>query len=220
MFGYRSQLNIDFLSTLKGALTLVRNPEKTDSVYDIEDGLRHTKATQAAIAFVQKDPAVARLIAERYLPPPLNLEALAQLPADSLGYIYARYIRDAGFDPNFYRPIDVVDDVSYVLLRMRQTHDVWHIVAGFDTNVAGELGLKAFELAQTRRTMAAVLVCGGLLKTLFNTPDQLDAVLDRLASGYRMGINAQPLLAQKWEEQWERPLTEWRELLDIPQKSA
>lgn len=220
MFGYRSQLNIDFLSTLKGALTLVRNPEKTESVYDIEDGLRHTKATQVAIAFVQKDPAVARLIADRYLPPPLNLEALAQLPADSLGYIYARYIRDAGFDPNFYRPIDVVDDVSYVLLRMRQTHDVWHIVAGFDTNVAGELGLKAFELAQTRRTMAAVLVCGGLLKTLFNTPDQLDAVLDRLASGYRMGINAQPLLAQKWEEHWERPLIEWRELLDIPQKSA
>jgi ubiquinone biosynthesis protein COQ4 len=219
-YGLRSQLNIDFLSTLKGALTLLRNPEKTESVYDIEDGLRNTKATQAAIEFVQKDPAVASLIAERYQPPPLDLDFLAQLPPDSLGYTYARYIRDAGFDPNFYRPIEVVDDASYVLLRMRQTHDIWHIVAGFKTDVAGELGLKSFELAQTRRTMAAVLVCGGLLKTLFNTPDQLDEVLDRLASGYRTGMNAQPLLAQKWEENWERSLTEWRELLNIPQRDS
>lgn len=83
MFGSRSQLNIDFLSTLKGALMLLRNPEKTESVYDIEDGLRHTKATQAAIAFVQKDPEVASLITERYLPLSLNLEALAQLPRAS-----------------------------------------------------------------------------------------------------------------------------------------
>jgi ubiquinone biosynthesis protein Coq4 len=215
MFGSRSQLNIDFLSTLKGVLTLLRNPEKTESVYDIEDGLRHTSATQAAIEFVKKDPDVASLIAERYMPPPLDLDALIQLPPDSLGAIYARYIRDAGFDPEFYRPITVVDDVSYVLLRTRQTHDLWHIVVGFQTDVAGELGLKAFELAQTRRTMAAVLACGGLLKTLFTTPDQLDNVLDRLTSGYRLGVNAKPLLAQKWEEHWERSLTDWRDLLNI-----
>jgi ubiquinone biosynthesis protein Coq4 len=36
------------------------------------------------------------------------------------------------------------DDTSYLLLRLRQTHDLWHVVTGFSTNVPGELGLKAF----------------------------------------------------------------------------
>jgi ubiquinone biosynthesis protein Coq4 len=140
---------------------------------------------------------------------------LLQLSPDSLGYVYATYIKDSGFDPNFYRLVKVEDDVSYFLLRMRQTHDIWHIVAGFSTDVFGELGLKAFELAQTHRTMSAVLIAGGLLSTLFKHPEQLDKLLEQIAIGYRLGAKAKPFFAKKWEENWERPLMEWRQELDI-----
>lgn len=215
LLGKSRQLNIDFLTTLKGAVVLLRDPSQTESVYDVEDGLRYSKATQQAIDFVKSKPGVEKLIAERYTPPKVDIEDLLNLPEDSLGYTYASYIKESNFDPNFYRQIKVEDDVSYVLLRMRQTHDIWHIVAGFTTDVAGELGLKAFELAQTRRTMAAVLLAGGLLSTLFKSPENLDYLLDRIAVGYRMGAKAKPFLAQKWEDNWEQPLAVWRDQLGV-----
>ena len=213
--GKSRQLNIDFLTTLKGAVMLLRDPSQTESVYDVEDGLRHSKATQQAVDFVKSKPEIAQLIAERYTPPKVDIDALLKLPEGSLGYIYASYIKESGFDPNFYRQIEVEDDVSYVLLRMRQTHDIWHIVAGFTTDVTGELGLKAFELAQTHRTMAAVLLAGGLLSTLFKSPEDLDRLLDRIAVGYRMGTKTKPFLAQKWEDNWEKPLAVWRNELGV-----
>ena len=207
--------NLDFLSTLKGVVTLLRDPAQTDSVYDVEDGLRHTKATKLAVEYVKSKPNVAALFQERYLAPVVNLEDLLKLPTESLGYSYAIYIKDSGFDPNFYRLLKVEDDISYFLLRMRQTHDIWHIIAGFSTDVFGELGLKAFELAQTHRTMSAVLIAGGLLSTLFKHPEDLDKLLEQIAIGYRLGAKAKPFFAKKWEENWERPLLEWRQELGI-----
>jgi ubiquinone biosynthesis protein COQ4 len=211
----RQMLHLDFLLAIKGAISLFRDSTKTESVYDIEDGLRNTKATKLALEFVKTDPDVAQLIAERYTPPHLDMNSLQNLPADSLGKVYATYIQESGFDPNFYRQIEVKDDVSYVMLRMRQTHDIWHLVTGFETNVAGELGLKSFELAQTRRTMALILLSGGLLSILSKSPAHLDRVLECIALGYRSGKKAKPLLAQKWEEQWSKSVNDWRKELEI-----
>ncbi|NJR40171.1 MAG: hypothetical protein HC781_16785 [Leptolyngbyaceae cyanobacterium CSU_1_4] len=205
----------DVLSTLKGAMTLIRDPEKTDSVYDIEDGLQHIEATRLAVEFAKTQPGVTPLFSERYLAPPPDIAALLQLPPESLGYAYASYITKAGFDPNFYRKAEVTDDTTYFLMRMRQTHDIWHIVTNFGVDVMGELGLKAFELAQVRRPLAAMLVAGSVIETLLKKPAAMDKLLDVIPAGYRMGIQAQPLLAQKWEEDWEKPLSEWRSQLGI-----
>jgi ubiquinone biosynthesis protein COQ4 len=209
-------LNLEFLSTIKGAVSLLRDPSATESVYDVEDGLRHTKATQLSVEYVKRQPGVAALVQERYLAPTPNLDQLQQCPSDSLGFAYAKYITDAGFDPNFYRALPIEDDISYVFMRLRQTHDIWHLVAGFKTDVPGELGLKAFELAQTHRTMAAILLAGGLLSTLLKAPEQLDVLLENIAMGYRLGAQAKPFLAQKWEQNWEKPLAQWRTELGIP----
>ncbi|WP_310422013.1 Coq4 family protein [Chamaesiphon sp. VAR_48_metabat_135_sub] len=209
------RFNLDTLVVLKGALSLIRDPQQTDSVYDIEDGMKHSAAMAAATRQMMAQPEIAGLAAERYLAVAPDIPKLLQYPPDSLGYAYANYIHTAGFDPGFYRPMAVEDDTSYLLLRLRQTHDIWHVVTGFSTNVPGELGLKAFELAQTRRTMAGILIAGGFLKCLLQTPDELDELLDNISRGYRMGLQAQPLLAQKWEDNWDKSLSEWRSKLGI-----
>ncbi|HEY9296021.1 MAG TPA: Coq4 family protein [Phormidium sp.] len=211
----RQRRNIDYLQTLKGVVTLLRDPGKTDSVYDVEEGLRNIKAAKLSADFLKSKPEVAAIIAERYLAPEPDMEALLKLPKESLGYGYASYLTEAGFDPNFYRKIQVVDDVSYVFLRIRQSHDIWHIITGMKTDVIGELGLKGFELAQTRRPMSIILLAGGLLRTLLSSPEDLDMLLDRIAVGYRMGAKAKPFMAQKWEENWEKPVSEWRAELGI-----
>ncbi|WP_247218582.1 Coq4 family protein [Synechococcus sp. C9] len=208
---------LGYISALKGVVSLLEDPAHTQSVYDIEDGLRDTQATRLSVEFVQSLPGVAELIRDRYLPPKVDVEALQKLPVGSLGRTYADYIISSGFDPNFYRLIPVKDDTNYVLLRMRQTHDIWHIVTGFHTDVPGELGLKAFELAQTRRTMAVILITGGLISTLFKAPQDLETLLEHLARGYRLGRQAKPLLAERWEDHWEKPLADWRVELGLEQ---
>jgi ubiquinone biosynthesis protein Coq4 len=46
------------------------------------------------------------------------------------------------------------------------------------------------------------------------TPDLADAV----AFGLRLGGVCAPVLAQRWEEGWSRPLAQWRDDLGITQE--
>jgi ubiquinone biosynthesis protein COQ4 len=208
-------VNMDYLNALKGFVSLIKSPENTESVYDVEDGLKNIKASQLAVTYAKQQPGVADLFTERYLAPHPDLGALLELPADSLGYAYATYLTERGFDPNFYRAIAIEDDATYLFMRMRQTHDLWHVVGGFSTDVEGELALKAFELSQTRRTMSLILLLGGILRTVFREPECLDDLLNAIAHGYRLGRQAKPFLAQKWELQWEKPLQQWQRELNV-----
>lgn len=209
------QFLMDSFMTLKGTVSLFANPTNTLSVYDIEDGLRNDKSTVLSIEYIKSQPGVMDMVRDRYLAPLPDIDTLLQCSPSSLGHAYATYIRDNGFDPAFYRNLPVEDDTSYLFQRRRQTHDIWHLVTGFGIDEESELGLKAFELAQTRSTMSAILLAGGLVRTLFKTPERLDYLLDRIAVGYRMGMQAKPFLAQRWEEDWEKSLTQWREELNV-----
>lgn len=208
---------IHYLRTLSGVVGMIRNPEGTDSVFDIEDGLRRSGATDSFLERVRSLPGVSALMAERYLAPPLDLDALAAMPAGSLGQALSGHLVEHGFDPDYYRKVEVVSDLDWVLMRMRQSHDIWHVVTGIGTDRVGEIALKAFELAQTWRPMAAVITCGGLLRYLIKDPEQMGVVLAGIGHGYQLGHRAQPLLAQRWELHWERPLTSWRQALGLPE---
>ncbi|OKH49270.1 hypothetical protein NIES2101_21390 [Calothrix sp. HK-06] len=213
--GKNSKLRLDFLTTLKGTVTLVLDPSRADATPDIEDGMIKLKATQVAIDYVKTIPGVAEIVQERYLAPAPDLVSLAKLPSGSLGRCFAEYIEQTGFDPNYYRALPITDDTSYVLTRLRQTHDIWHLVTGLSSSVNAELGLQAFCLAQIRIPLPILLIAGGLLRTLFTQPEELGLLLEQIAIGYRMGALAKPFLAQKWEENWDKPLVQLREELGV-----
>jgi ubiquinone biosynthesis protein Coq4 len=210
---------INYLRTLSGVVGMIRNPEGTESVFDIEDGLRRSGAMDSFEARVAGLPGVRKLMEERYLAQPLDVDMLAALPAGSLGHALARHLIDHGFDPDYYRKVEVTSDLDWILMRMRQSHDIWHVVTGIGTDRVGEIALKAFELAQTWRPMAAVITCGGLLRYLLKDPEQMGAVLGGIGHGYQLGYRAQPLLAQRWEQHWSRPLEEWRRMVGLPEQS-
>jgi ubiquinone biosynthesis protein Coq4 len=217
MFGKKRshRQHIRYFETLKGVVGMLRDPEHTESVFDIEDGLRGIDAMRLALDYVRGLPGVADLLEQRYLAPLPDIAALERLPAGSLGRAFADHITSNGFDPDYYRKIDVSDDVDWVLMRMRQTHDVWHVVTGIATDPIGELALKAFELAQTRRPMAAVITSGGVLRYLIKDPDRLGDVLRGISTGFRLGIAARPFLAQRWEDGWAKQLSDWRRALVV-----
>lgn len=207
---------INYYKVFKGTMALFRDPDNTDKVFDISDGLRDSAATQLALAHLRGIPEVAAVLDERYLGPAHDLQALRQLPAGSLGRVYADDLLAKGFDPEFARPIAVTAaDITYVEYRCRKTHDIWHVLCGFATDVPGELSIQAFRFAQVRLPLGPILLSGGLLQALINEPARLPHILDQISRGWRMGVQARPFLAQKWEERWTTPIAALREEMGI-----
>jgi ubiquinone biosynthesis protein Coq4 len=40
-------------------------------------------------------------------------------------------------------------------------------------------------------------------------------LLKSIEQGWQMGSHAKPLFAQKWEEEWEKPVSQWQAELQI-----
>lgn len=214
MVEQNAEMRKEFISGLQGFMAFVKNPGDTESVFDIADAMGRTEAQAAAVAYLKSIPEVAQIIAERYIASVPDLKYLLSLPEDSLGYVYSSHMTEANFDPEFYRKVVIQDDFTYIVLRVRQTHDIWHTVTGFGVDVAGEVALQAFQLAQNRSPLSVMLMAGAILHTI-RTSDNLNAVMQVIDRGYRMGFQAKPFLAQKWEEAWEKPLSEWRTQLGV-----
>ncbi|WAL58390.1 Coq4 family protein [Thermocoleostomius sinensis] len=214
MIEQNATMRKELLTGLQGFMAFVKNPGDTESVFDIAEAMGQTEAQAAAMEYLKSIPEVAQIIAERYIAPTPNLQKLLALPTDSLGYVYSSHLTEANFDPEFYRKVVIQDDFTYIALRMRQTHDIWHTVTGFGVDVMGEIGLQAFQLAQNRSPLAVMLMAGALLSTI-RTSGNLNTLMQVMDRGYRMGVQAKPFLAQKWEEAWDKPLATWRSELTV-----
>lgn len=202
------------LKAVTGFIAFANNPNQTEAVFDMADGLRQTDLYEQFIEYAHSQPVVNQIIRERYFAPIVDLEQLLNYPQGSLGYQYSGAMKRAGLQPDFYRKIAVEDDYSYIALRLRQTHDIWHIITGFGTDLAGEVGLQAFTLAQMRSPLAVALMAAAIAHAL-KSSCPLSPLVEKMHQGWRMGENAQPFFAQKWEEDWEKPLSDWRTDLNV-----
>ena len=103
--------------------------------------------------------------------------------------------------------------------RLKETHDITHVLTGFGIDGVSELGLQGFNLAQNRSPLAVMLISGGMLTALQNDAP-LAPMLRALARGFQIGLDADLVIAHKPEEDWDRPLMEWRKQLRLPLESS
>ncbi|MCU0525846.1 MAG: Coq4 family protein [Elainella sp. Prado103] len=185
-----------------------------EPVWALSQSLVDSPAFQMAATKMKITPAVAAIMAERYQAPPHNLQDLLKYPQNSLGYIYAQHMQQWGFQP--LEPVMPIDtETRYVEYRWQQTHDIWHVITGFDISEMGEIGLQAFYLAQFQLPLSSLLIANALISTTLLQPESLALLLNVIAQGYQMGKVAQPLIAQKWELAWEKPVNQWRAELHV-----
>ena len=92
--------------------------------------------------------------------------------------------------------------------RMRDTHDLWHVVTGYGPDLLGEAALLSFSYAQTKNPGVLLVVCLGIAKSEAGSR----AVM---LEGYRRGQRAAWLPAIEWESLLERPLGEVRSQLGL-----
>ncbi|MFM8605916.1 MAG: Coq4 family protein [Cyanobium sp.] len=208
------------LRMVAGLAAFLKNPESLESVYRVAGSLQNSPLATQMLRHLLEQPAMAALVAENWRPPPLDLEALEQLPPDSLGHAYAHQMRSLGFTPlQQLHPTPTETPQQYVTSRMRETHDIVHVLTGFGVDAASELGLQAFNLAQTRSPLAVMLIFGGLLSAL-QQDEPLEPLLSALSRGFDLGLQADCVVAQKLEAGWDRPLADWQRQLGLPVATA
>lgn len=199
------------------ALTRVMiHPEETDQVL-VFSNLANAGGRNTRLRYFYADPRGQRLFAEQRSidSRSVDLDALAALPAGTLGHAYATFMRAHGLTPDVFdgRPDNVRDDrAAFVIQRMRQTHDLWHVVTNAETDPAGEVALQAFTFAQVRAPSSAILAALGTLRSLRYTRDVVRDVIDM----YRLGLRAEPLVMFPWEDHWATPLGDVRCMLNLP----
>lgn len=203
----------------KAAHALARvmtDPAQTDQVL-VFSSLINAGQREARLHEFYDDPRGARLFAEQRTidSHTIDLDALAKLPAGTLGHAYAMFLKTRGLTPEVFdgRPEAVRDDrAAYVIQRMRQTHDLWHVVTNASTDPGGEIALQAFTFAQLHSPSSGILAVLGTLRTLRYTRE---VMRDAIAM-YRLGLAAESLPHFAWEDHWATPLVEVRRLLGLP----
>jgi ubiquinone biosynthesis protein COQ4 len=207
--------------SIKGLYHFARHPTSRLTFTALSEALVRFRANHDAVAYMLEDPQAAQLCRERYIGRPYVIDELIQYPPGSLGHELAASMKAHGFDPEFYRdyyghgPLHFENDEQYVRFRTRQLHDIVHVLTGFGaTDFPEELGMQAFLAAQTRRPFSIALVGFGMLRIVLQ-PDELPQTLRRVADGFAMGYAAKPLVAQRFEDDWAKPVEKWRQELGL-----
>lgn len=152
--------------------------------------------------------------------PELDLEALAALPESSLGFAFARYFHDNGIGP-FSTTNALRNDLDYISKRYRETHDLYHVITGYKTDVAGEMELQAFAMGNLGIRTPLLIVPFGTVTLAFMKDKQpkdfsLVRFLGQLRDAYQKGASSRKFLDFPFEEHWETPLEEVRAMLLAP----
>jgi ubiquinone biosynthesis protein COQ4 len=160
-----------------------------------------------------------------------NRPYLRTLPEGTLGREYVRFadtnqlfpekLAEAVVDARALTGGQVpnaTQDVGYLHDRYRDLHDLWHVVTGYGTDLAGEYGIVALQSKQVGyRGMAITGFVSMLLTGVANR--RLDLV-STWFEGRRRGREGAYLLAEDWEALVELPLAEVQEKLGFAQGPA
>lgn len=161
-----------------------------------------------------------RAVAERSTPPGFKLAVLSACPPESIGRQYHDLIVDNGFD------LEVLDGeglglsklpspLDFLNTRNLQTHDLWHLVAGYETTILHEFSIAAFQLAQFGHSysgsLMAVMTGVAALSPAVGFPILMDSVLTAWAHGRK----TPPMIGIDWESQWNLSVNEIRRRYEI-----
>lgn len=205
---------------------LLENPDETEHVFVLIRALSG-RSFERLMRRVRKDPMGAQIIRERRNLMPLltNREYLLGLPQETLGHEYCRFTLAEQISAEGLANASLVmgeADVSSLESedldaqafgeRLRDMHDLWHVVTGYSRDILGELALLAFTYEQTRERGIGYIVRN--VERRMSKGDAQD-VGEFLREASARGRGAALLPAADWEALLERPLDEVRAALRV-----
>lgn len=214
----RSRRRIEPRRALRAMRSLLQNPDDTAKVFEIIDALSGNTGERLFQRF--RASAVGQhVLAERrdLLATLADTARLRALPRGSLGWAYADFSRReqisaAGLlDANVQggRRTDLDPERRLYADRLRDMHDLWHVVTGYGRDLLGEAALLAFSFAQTRNPGIGFIVGVALLKA------GSGAARSFILAAWRRGRRARWLPGEDWEALLTEPLEGVREHLRL-----
>ncbi len=217
------------LLALRALRNLINDPERTDEVFVITSSLSgdsietgHTRfaATAVGRSVLETRRALLDRLTDR--------AALGRLPEGTLGRAYLQFVEANNIAAeglveasevsdnevsrkNAYGELN--EDQIHYACRLRDMHDLWHVVTGYSTQPFGEVCVVTFSYPQTGNLGLGVIGLIGALKIARGYP--LRAVLGAAWQAYRNGRRAAWLPAADWEALLAQPLAEVRAQLKL-----
>jgi ubiquinone biosynthesis protein COQ4 len=176
---------------------LTKNPNDTQQVFELSERV-NSKMYIRVLAELETSESGRRLLGARPAIDSASLHQCRLMPPMTLGKSYADFMDSRGLAPDIFQsPIRGKSVATrYIEQRMRQTHDLWHVLTGYGTDPDGELELQAFTYGQVRAPLALMIMIGGTLRAPW--------MLRRMRRAFRRGVAAKRLVSIDWEQQWQR----------------
>jgi len=148
--------------------------------------------------------------------PTIDLKELSGLPEGTLGYEYAQHMRRNNIHPLVISP-DLIEaaKANPFALRFTATHDIFHILLGFDTTYAGEVGVLGFMIGQGYSKFLQVYEPIVRHFYPFILRSQAQQIRANLTRGKALGEQARCLLVYRFEDNWSRPIEDIRAELGL-----
>ena len=148
--------------------------------------------------------------------PLIDLDKLIEYPEGSFGREYAQHMKINNLQSISISPeLKDVAQRNVFALRYAITHDIFHVLLGFDTSYAGEIGVLAFAVAQNySKSLKTGLLLAKILYPIV-APRQIKAIFENQRKGKELGQKANFLLGYRFEEHWSKALDKVREDLGL-----
>ena len=213
---------------LKALHRLFQDKEDTAQVFEIMRSL-NGGATPKGYLRLLRTPGGGRLAYERVeLADKLMDRAwLDSLAPGTVGAAYRDFVLGEGLSAEGLveesrkgiqeGAIDARHPFAWYGRRIRDTHDVWHVLTGYGCDSLGELCLVAFSYSQTKGLGWAVIGIGGMLRAARRGGSPYRRAV---VEGFRRGKRAAWLPAEDYEALLAEPLESARRRLGITAPAA
>jgi len=138
------------------------------------------------------------------------------MPKESLGWCVHRRLEKLGisFLVDQSQIPESQTDEEFALTRAFRLHDIHHTILGLPITVAGEAAATAFYASTGSVPSDIGTLTSWMLRGAYE-PNERRLIWDAIGFGIAVGQKVPELFSPRWEEGWERSITDWQDELGI-----
>jgi ubiquinone biosynthesis protein COQ4 len=210
------------MAAIRAVRRLIANPDDTAQVFKIIRALTGN-SFERLYQRVLEDPMGRQILEERrdILTVLKDRDRLRELADGTLGREYARFLDTEYIDAEgLVHASEDIDDPSIFLderaqvlsRRLRDSHDLWHVVTGYKRDIFGELALLSFTYRQTGNHGIGFIVFIASLRLWHEGHRE---ALQLIWNAWWRSRSAAFFPAADWEGLLSMPLAEVRRILQV-----
>jgi len=211
------------IKAFQALLRLLKNKEDTAQVFEImralsgksvPNGYARLLSTPQGGAIAYRRQELAEVLSDRAF--------LASLPEGSVGRAYLDFVTSQNISAEGLvedsrkgadAGIDAAHPYAWYGRRMRDVHDLWHILTGYSRDALGEACVVAFSYSQTKSLGFALIAWGGVFKIRPALPGH--PVYQAVKQAFRHGREAKWLPGEDYIKLLAEPLEAARVRLNV-----